>query len=121
MKIKCLPLLVLLVLFSCNDSDKEKTVDVFISSGKLQCQDNAIPIDTTTSYLTNAGIVISNQSCGIINAGYPTVCGGETGEIHIYTIPKDEINSAENIGFTKVSTLEDGYQSVDCALFITRL
>jgi len=104
----------LLGLFSCNDSGNKNTIDVFISNGKLQCQDNAIPTEITESYLTGDGINATNQSCGIINAGYPSVCGGATGQIHIYTIAKGEINNAENIGFTRVSTLEDGYQSVDC-------
>tara|TARA_R110002167_G_scaffold179835_2_gene379763 strand:+ start:71109 stop:71462 length:354 start_codon:yes stop_codon:yes gene_type:complete len=114
MKIKYLSFLALFALFSCNDDDKEKTVEVYISNGKLQCQDNAIPINITKSYLTNAGLDFLEQSCGIINAGYPTVCGGGTGQIHIYSISKNDINSATNIGFTEVSTLEDGYQSMDC-------
>ncbi len=114
MKIKYLSFLTLFALFSCNDDDKEKSVDVYISNGKLQCQDNAIPINTTKSYLTDAGIEFSEQSCGIINAVYPAVCGGGTGQVHIYSISKDDINSATNIGFTEASTLEDGYQSTDC-------
>lgn len=114
MKIKYLFFLTLLALFSCNDNDKEKSVEVYISNGKLQCQDNAIPINTTKSYLTNAGIGFSEQSCGVINAGYATVCGGGTGQIHIYSISINDINSATNIGFTELSTLEDGYQSADC-------
>ena len=114
MKIKYLTFLTLFTLFSCNDDDKEKTVEVFISNGKLQCQDNAIPINTTKSYLTNAGLDFLEQSCGIINAGYPAVCGGGTGQIHIYSIAESALNNAENIGFTNTSTLEDGYQSVEC-------
>ena len=114
MKIKTLSFLALFTLFSCNDRDKENTVDVFISNGHLQCQNNAIPVSTTKSYLTTTGIQVLNQSCGIINAGYATVCGGATGEIHIYSIPTEKVNIAENSGFTQVSELEDGFQVVEC-------
>lgn len=114
MKIKYLTLFLLFGVLSCNDNNKKETVDVFISNGALQCQDNAISVETTTSYLADAGISVLNQSCGIINAGYPSVCGGATGQIHIYSIAENDITNAENIGFTNVSILDDGYQSVDC-------
>ena len=114
MKIKYLSCLASIVLLSCNDSDKEESVDIYISNGKLQCQDNAIPINTTKSYLIEAGIDVLSQNCGVINAGYAAVCGGGLGLLHIYTIPLKEINNAVNIGFSDVSLLEDGYQEVDC-------
>ncbi len=61
MNIKYLPFLILPILLACNDNDEQVNVDVVISNGALQCQDNAIPISTTKEYLTGAGISVKAE------------------------------------------------------------
>jgi hypothetical protein len=52
----------------------------------------------------------------LIAAGYPAVCGGGTGKLHVFTIDKADSQVAENIGFTipDSSVSEDDYEQVEC-------
>jgi len=112
-KIKYLPLMLLPTLISCDENNEY--VDVIISNGKLQCQDNAIPLAVTKSYLTEAGIDVESESCGIqLGISVVTVCGGPTEQIHIFSINVNDLIIAENIGFTDSSMLEAGYQKEAC-------
>jgi len=112
---KYLPLFLLPMLISC---DSNENIDVIISNGKLQCQDNAISINTTKAYLSEAGIEVESESCGqLTGLSYATVCGGGTGQIHIFSINQSALNEAENIGFTDSAKLESGvsYEKVSCS------
>jgi len=116
MKVKYLALLILPVLLSCNsDNNDEVNVDVVISNGALQCQDNAISISTTKEYLTGAGISVKAESCGVlIGVGVVTLCGAETGQVHVFSIDENDLHKAENLGFIDSSTLDEGFKVVEC-------
>jgi len=113
MNFKYLPLILLPALISCDEGSDN--VDVIISNGKLQCQDNAIPIETTKSYLTEVGIEVKSENCGIqLGIAVATVCGGPTEQIHIFSIDVKDLNEAENIGFTDSSMLKEGFEIKAC-------
>ncbi|KGJ90554.1 hypothetical protein [Colwellia psychrerythraea] len=114
MNIKFLPFLILPMLLACDDSE-EVNVNVVISNGALQCQDNAIPISTTKEYLTGAGISVKAESCGtLIGVGVVTLCGAESGQVHIFSIDEKDLDEAVNLGFTDSSTIEEGFDTVEC-------
>jgi len=116
MKIKSLFFLVFPILIACDGgSSSEISIEVVISNGKLQCQDNAIPISTTKGYLTDSGISVKSEKCGIHKGiDFPAFCSGETGQVHIFTINKKDLNEAENLGFIESSTFEEGFELVEC-------
>ncbi len=115
MNIKHLPFLILPMLLACNDDIEEVNVDVVISNGALQCQDNAISISTTKEYLTGAGISVKAESCGTLTGvGVVTLCGAETGQIHVFSIDEKDLDEAGNLGFTDSSTIEEGFDTVEC-------
>ena len=93
-------------------------INVYISNGKQQCENNALPITVTKSYLVDAGIGISAQSCGILNGVmYASVCGGASGQVHIFTIDKNDLDKAKAIGFDDLSNTPNGIMPVDCRSF----
>jgi hypothetical protein len=118
MKITHLIILSLSILLSaCNDTDSDTDIDVYISSGKLMCQDNALPLLVTKSYLLAANIAVKSESCGYLTeVAFAEVCGGATGELHIFTIDESDAMLAENIGFTIPDSqeIEDNYARVAC-------
>jgi hypothetical protein len=118
MKITHLFILSLFILLSaCNDTDSETDIDVYISSGKLMCQDNALPLIVTKSYLLAANIAVKSESCGYLTeVAFAEICGGATGELHIFTIDESDAMLAENIGFTLPDSqvIEDNYDRITC-------
>jgi hypothetical protein len=118
MKMTHLAIFSLFILLSgCNDTDFDTEVDVYISSGKLMCQDNALPLSVTKSYLLAANITVKSESCGYLTeVAFAEVCGGATGELHIFTIDESDAMLAENIGFTLPDSLviEDNYERIAC-------
>jgi hypothetical protein len=118
MKVNYLAILSLFILLSaCNDTDSDTEIDVYISSGKLMCQDNALPLSVTKGYLLAANIAVKSESCGYLTeVVYPEFCGGATGELHIFTIDKSDAMLAENIGFTLPDSqvIEDNYDRITC-------
>jgi hypothetical protein len=118
MKMTHLAIFSLFILLSgCNDTDFDTEVDVYISSGKLMCQDNALPLSVTKSYLLAANITVKSESCGYLTeVVFAEVCGGATGELHIFTIDESDAMLAENIGFTLPDSLviKDNYERIAC-------
>lgn len=115
MIVKFLPPLMLPLLLACNDNTEEVNVDVVISNGALQCQDNAIPISTSKEYLTGAGISVKGERCGtLMGVGVVALCGAETGQIHIFSIGENDLDEAVNLGFIDSSTIDEGFDIVEC-------
>lgn len=114
MKIKLITVAAIITLSACDSNNGENNADVAISNGKLQCQDNALPLETTKNYLLEAGINVVSEHCGIDNTPVTTVCGATANQIHVFTIKESDLSQAENIGFIEVSKLEEGYQTVNC-------
>jgi tetrahydromethanopterin S-methyltransferase subunit H len=93
-------------------------IEIYISNGKKQCLNNALSIDVTKGYLDTAGINVSAHSCGLLNGVmYPSVCGGATGQVHVFTIEKSDLDKAKVLGFTAVSETRKGIIPVECESF----
>ena len=123
MKFNYLLLSVLVTISGCNDSEPDDEVDndieVYISTGELQCQENGLSISLTKSYLEDASIEVKAESCGNLTLiDYPDVCGGGTGKLHVFTIASSDSQAAENIGFTIPDSSVAGgeYAKLECGV-----
>ncbi|UJF20454.1 hypothetical protein [Shewanella sp. OMA3-2] len=119
LKINHIILSTLAILSGCDASDPNNDIDVYISTRELQCQNNGLPISLTKSYLLDANIEVKSESCGsLTQVIYATVCGEETGKLHVFTIDKADSQVVENIGFTlpSSSVSEDDYKKVECGV-----
>jgi hypothetical protein len=122
MKFKFWILLFSFFLISCDEDSStslvQDTIDVYISKGDTQCNDDGLTIEETTSYLTNSDIKAFESQCGVISGlSFYAVCGGGTGHIYIHTIDINDLDAAENFGFIDASTLvgeDSGYAIVEC-------
>lgn len=100
------------------ECDSYSDIDIYISTGELQCQDNGLSISETKGYLSSADIEVSAESCGYLTeVAVPTVCGAADINLHVFTIDESDSQAAENLGFTipDASTLEDDYAKVTCS------
>ncbi|MBU2881381.1 hypothetical protein KO525_03695 [Psychrosphaera sp. B3R10] len=119
MKINYLIISTLVILTGCDDSDSNYNIDVYISTGELQCQENGLSISETKGYLLDANIEVKSESCGhLTEINYAEVCGGETGNLHVFSISIADENTAENLGFTIPDNTisEDDYEKEDCSV-----
>lgn len=93
-------------------------VEIYIAKGNTQCNDDGLTIEETATYLTDAGIGVSESQCGVLEGiSYNAVCGGATPDIYIHTINILDIPKAENLGFIDPSILitdKISYTVVDC-------
>lgn len=119
-KLNYLTILVLSIT-GCNDLNSndlaDNEIDVYISTGELQCQDNGLPISVTKNYLLNADIEVKAQSCGsLTGVSLLAVCGAATGKLHVFTIDEVHAQVAENIGFIipDSSVSADDYEKALC-------
>ena len=90
------------------------TVSVYRSKGSVQCNGGGVPLADHERQLTEAGIRVLSSSCGTTGRMYAAVCGGATGEIHIFEIPASQKDAAAKLDFTPLSTLP-GAQKQPCA------
>ncbi|MBU2917572.1 hypothetical protein KO505_06295 [Psychrosphaera sp. F3M07] len=94
---------------------EQKKATVFISNGKTQCQDNALPINTTKRDLLAAGIDVMSQSCGVLTGRmYASVCGGQTGQVHLFVIDIANVEKAKALGFSQVDDTALGIREIEC-------
>lgn len=77
--------------------DSATTVDVYQSDLSRQCEDNGLSPEQMKEKLQN--ITVYAMRKGQLNRMYPSVCGGETGKINIYTIAPKDLAQAQILGF----------------------
>src|SRR3954469_17422082 len=94
---------------------------VFQSRQSVQCGSRGLTPEQGAQTLINAGIDVMKSGCGVMTGvAFPAVCGGETGEILLHEIRKENLPDAEHLGLQSAATLKDstsgtGYAWVDCA------
>jgi hypothetical protein len=105
----------LALLLGCNHQDSEKTRELYMLTGKKQCENNGLTLSQSKSYLLDAGVPVLASKCAVI-AGVVLVagCGFDGVDIHVHTVPATDVSRAENVGFTQVSILSKGYDVYDC-------
>lgn len=98
-------LISVLILTSCFH-DSTSTIKIFKYDESVQCDlSSGISLDDIAMELINAGVdVICAQKShdGLIRVA---LCGEATGNINVYTIHKENMATAENLGFLSVNTL----------------
>lgn len=131
MKHKIFTSFLLLTLAACaSDADSvienniskiyKTDINVYISNGKKQCLSKALPMSVTKGYLDTAKINVSAQSCGVLTGiMYASVCGGPTGQVHVFTIDETDLNKAKALGFAELSETPNGIAPVECKSFGT--
>lgn len=103
-----------LLMIGCSGSDDSKSaVKVFQSDAAVQCESEGISVEDMQKILAAGNIKVHCAQKGNTGMMHMTVCGAPTGSINIYTIPKDQLEQAQMLGFVPVSTLPD-YQDVAC-------
>jgi hypothetical protein len=103
-----------LLMMGCSGSDESKsTVKVFQSDAAVQCESEGISVEDMQKILAAGNIKVRCAQKGNNGMMHTTLCGSPTGSINIYTIPKDQLEQAQTLGFIPVSTLPD-YQDVAC-------
>lgn len=78
-----------------------------ISLGTKQCEQGGLQPDALARRLTDAGVRVLAQGCGIDGRMRPAVCGAGDGRIAIFDIPASQVGSALNLGFVRLSSLPD--------------
>lgn len=88
---------------SCGDSP---LVDIYRYTGSTQCDfGSGISIEVMRQELVDAGITYTNYYTSSDGNAYPSVCGGATGEINVFTIHEKQVPLAETLGFKQLSEL----------------
>ena len=103
-------------VLNCSDEEEART-QVYISDQSLQCFNPGVPIKQSSKLLTDADIQVFEANCGILTGvAFPTVCGADTGNIHLFLIEETNVDNAENLDFRSVKSLASGigYDVVGC-------
>ena len=120
MKFKYLVVLSSLFISACDDESnivEPELVEVYISKGDTQCNDNGLSLSEVTSYLSDAEIDINETMCGqIVGISHDAVCGGGTNNVYSFTISTESLLLAENLGFQSLSSLDSelSVEVVEC-------
>ncbi|WP_331351565.1 hypothetical protein [Cellvibrio sp. UBA7671] len=89
-------------------------VKVFKSDNSIQCESEGIPLDEMRLELAKAGIDVICAQKTHDGMGYPSVCGGGTGNINVYVIQNSNLPDAEKLGYKSVIELP-GYKDQVCS------
>lgn len=79
------------------ESLENETIEVYKDDGKRQCFDFAIDLETMAKQLE--GIHIYDAKKDQIGDAFPAVCGGDTGQVNVFTIKKSDLEKAQALGF----------------------
>lgn len=99
----------ILSLTACAHSDglnkpatepSEKRVRIYKSDGSRQCEGGGISPEAMKSQLQGIRVYAAEKQTlhGMI---FPSVCGGQTGSINVYTIAEQDLPKAEKRGFVR--------------------
>lgn len=85
----------------------ESSVEVYKYDGTLQCgMGHEIPLEEMTKELETAGIEVLASRKGSDGLAHIAVCGASTGAINVYTITRDDLRTAQRLGFMLLVTRE---------------
>jgi hypothetical protein len=93
---------------------------VYRSRQSVQCGSRGLTPAQSAQRLIDGGIDVIKSGCGSLTGVFvPAVCGGDTGDILIHEIRRENLPDAEKLGFGSAATLikpatGEGYAWVDC-------
>ena len=100
------------------DEEDIDVEEVYISKGRLQCEDESgKALSVTKDELQQAGIKVYSSECGVITGIMPpALCGSTTLRINVHGIDERKISEAEAIGFKSVESFEkkQDYEIISC-------
>ncbi|STZ56285.1 EF hand [Moraxella lacunata] len=79
------------------EEERANRIEVHKSDGSRQCADFAIDPETMAKELD--GITIYDSRKDQLDRMYPSVCGGGTGSVNVFTIDKADLEKAQQLGF----------------------
>lgn len=77
--------------------ERANRIEVYKSDGSRQCAGAGIEPQTMVKELD--GIAIYGSRKDQLDRMYPSVCGGGTGSVNVFTIDKADLEKATNLGF----------------------
>ncbi|SET40997.1 hypothetical protein [Thalassotalea agarivorans] len=105
---------------ACASADKTmpSDVQVYISSGQTQCNNDGMTLAQSKALLTEQEVLVSTSSCAMVTGiSYISMCGAETGIIHVHQIKSVNLDKATEAGFKPVGTLQErglGFEKTSC-------
>ncbi len=100
------------------DEDDVEVIEVYISKGRLQCEDESgKALSVTEMMLQQVGVKSYSSECGVITGVMPpALCGTTTLRINVHGIDERKLPKAEMIGFKSVESFEgkQDYEIVSC-------
>lgn len=85
--------------------EQAKRIEIYKSDGSRQCQGGGIDPDTMAKELDD--IVIYDARKDTLDRMYPSVCGGGTGGVNVFTIDKADLDKAKALGFEVFEKVEN--------------
>ncbi|WP_339723136.1 hypothetical protein [uncultured Paraglaciecola sp.] len=111
--------LVCLSLTACDENlfnlVGEQHVRVYQDDQAISCADTGtISVKTHGKLLIDENIELHCSQKGNDGMSYTQSCGSETGSINIFTIHHKDLDTAESLGFSRLSTLPDAQFDTKC-------
>ena len=111
--------LICLSLTACDDIiidlDGEQHVRIYQDDQAISCADTgAISVKTHGKLLIDEAIDLHCSQKGHDGMTYIDSCGTETGSINIFTIHDKDLDEAESLGFSQLSTLPNAQFDAQC-------
>lgn len=85
--------------------EQANRIEIYKSDGSRQCQGGGIDPDTMAKELD--GIAIFDARKDTLDRMYPSVCGGATGSVNVFTIDKADLEEAKALGFEVFEKVEN--------------
>ena len=82
-------------------------VEIYQHTGEIQCESSGVDLYTMKDQLHDAGIEVLEWGWGTDGLDYPSVCGAATGNINRFTIREQDLELAQEMGFSRISELEN--------------
>jgi hypothetical protein len=103
MKTKLFSWVLLAGVAGCGGGGDSTTTEVYAYRGVLQCTGGGVTLTQQRAQLEGAGVSVLSASCGTDGMLHAAVCGAESGEIGVFTIPGDQTSAASKAGFASLS------------------
>lgn len=124
MKLQQVTIISMIILSGCGNDTNESVapaavktntglVKVYKSDESTQCSDSSITLEEMRTELISKGIDVICSQKGDTGLMHPTVCGGATGKINIYSVHSQSLQDAIEIGFSDVRELTE-YKDEQC-------